>query len=257
MKSPALNTALVAAALIAAAPCAFAQVTLSFSTSAPVTGALDQFTFNQAGAPDNLADYTDNNGAPGQSFTTPGQAVFLESVSFKIAHGNSVYGNSFDGVSQWGLQIARFDNLASGGFGERLDTNGNAFSDQYLNNPVTRLTYSVTAPAVAPTGDVWLTFTFAGADRLQLNPGSSFAFSMYSPDGYIRIYRSDSDSYSEGTGFRPYGALRTFADNYVQTAGFDRTFHVGLTAVPEPSSAAALVGLAALGLVGLRRRRRA
>jgi hypothetical protein len=79
---------------------------------------------------------------------------------------------------------------------------------------------------------------------------------VWSPSGgYIRIYRSDSNSYAGGTGFRPYGNPRQFNDNYVNESGWDRTFHVGLTAVPEPSSAAALVGLAAFGFVALRRRR--
>jgi hypothetical protein len=78
---------------------------------------------------------------------------------------------------------------------------------------------------------------------------------VWSPSGgYIRIYRSDSNSYAGGTGFRPYGNPRQFNDNYVNESGWDRTFHVGLTAVPEPTSAA-LIGLSALSLVALRRRR--
>jgi hypothetical protein len=258
MKTSILKTSLVASAFLAVAPASFAAVILSFSPTAPTPGALDQYQFNQSGAQSNSQDFTDNAGAPGQSFTTPNQAVFLNSISFKIAHSSSVYGpNSFDGSSTWGLQIARFDNVASGGFGERTDSNGNSYSAQYLSNPITKVTHLVTSPNGAPTEDVWLTFSFTGTDILTLAADSTYAFSVYSPTGgYIRIYRSDSDSYAGGTGFRPYGNPFQFNDNYVMESGWDRTFHVGVSAIPEPTSAA-LLGLAALGLVALRRLRRA
>lgn len=244
---------LLGASALFAINSANSAVVLTTPTSDPSIGSLDQYTFNQAGPAVPTEDYTDNAGAPGQSFSTGSQPVYLNSVSFKINIANTFFDFSFNGISQWGLQIARFDNVASGGFGERTDDNGNPYSSQYINSNITRLVYNVTSPNGNPTSDFWLTFTFTGVDIITLNANSTYAFSVYAPSGFHNIYRSGSNSYAGGTGFRPYGNSGVFNDNYVQTSGWDRTFHVGLTAVPEPSSAV-LIGVGLSCLIATRRR---
>lgn len=224
-----------------------AAVLLTTLPVAPLPGPFDQYSLDQSGSANPGTDFGDNNGVPGQSFTVPaGAPVYLDSVSYKVNIANTFSGFS----APWGVQIARFDNLASGGFGERTDSNGTAYSAEYLNAGFTKVAYTSLAAPAQPTTDVWITATFDGPDRLTLLPGTTYSFQMFNAaGGYVNFYRGSGDTYAGGIGFNPYGGSRQFNDNYVTPGDTaDRTFHVGLSAIPEPAAIGLLLPAIPLSL---------
>ncbi len=230
----------------------------------PTAGPLDQFTHDDTGAPLSGRDYTDN-GSPGQSFTVPGTGVvYLDAVAIKIIP--STVGSNEGPVpltadSTWGLQIARYDNIASGGFGFREDHEPNnapgfsqSYTDTFINGTLRQaqwesLPSAVLDPASEP---VWAVFTFTGEDRLALEGGRTYAFNLHTDTGWVQIMTSGVD-YAGGEAFNAWNSRSAFDDNYVRADGGDRTFHVSLSVIPEPASLSA-AGL--VGLLTLRRRAR-
>jgi hypothetical protein len=258
---PTLFSACILAALLTAAS-AHAAVTMSLNTSTPTAGdGISQL--DQSGTA-GTGDYLDNSA--GQSFTTGSNTggYTLNSFSFKINTAASNYGSLFNGSSVWGVQVARFDNVASGGYAERTDNKpSTTYSAQYTNNLFTQQISSVTAANGNPSGsEAWITISFSAGDLLTLNPNSSFVFSLWSPNvgGFIAIHRSGADVYAGGYKYDSFNPARGFTNNYAKTAyDHDRTFVADLTAVsaiPEPSTYAALLGLVTLGCAAFRRRSR-
>ena len=238
-------TWLVAAA---ASTTAFGAVTMSSSGVAPATGLSDQFDFTDdatvpggttpGGGTYNSQAFSDNGGPPGQAFTTPagGPLFKLNSVSLKGANtggGNS--GGDVFTTATWGMRIS--------------SVSGTTLTPL---NTVTGI-----ATVAGATGIEWYTWTFTGADALSLNPSTQYAFDVFSSVGYLGFDADTTDGYAGGTGFNSAGPVRSFSDTTtgnLANHGYDRTFHVGLQAVPEPA-ACLLAAVGLFGLHGARRRR--
>lgn len=216
-------------------------VVMSMSEAAPAVGPDDQYDFiddatvpggtTPGGGTYNSQAFSDNAGPPGQTFTTPSSAAsyILNSISLKGA--NTGGGNSGGGVFSEGTT-----------FGLRVSSvSGTALT------PINTVT-GIPTITTGATGIEWYTWSLSGADALALAPATQYAFEVYSTAGWLGFDADTSDSYAGGTAFNSAGSGRNFNDNTtgnLANHGYDRTFHVGLTAVPEPS-ALGLVLMAAL-----------
>ena len=115
------------------------------------------------------------------------------------------------------------------------------------------LTVTGIATPVSLSSTDWLTWSFTGADILTLDPNTMYGIRVVNSAGYIGFNAStNSGSYAGGFAFAPSEPGWSEYPNPVDF-GYDRTFVVGLTAVPEPGSALLLVG--GLGMIAWQFRR--
>jgi hypothetical protein len=204
-----------------------AAVTMSRTTTPPTPGTHDQFNLlddqtipggtTPGGGTYNSQAFSDNNGPPGQTFTTGPQAsgtlpVFaLNSVWLKGA--NTGGGNSGGGVfttATWGIRIS-------------------SVSDQNLT-PIKTITLIPTV--TGSLGNEWFTWTFSGDSIALLQPNTQYAFDVFSSGGYLGFDAAPDASYAGGTAFNSLGPARTFTDTTLGNLanhGYDRTFLVALT----------------------------
>ena len=229
-----------AVTLLASAGDAQGAVGLTAGTAAPVVNGADQANLADdaviPGGTFNQQAFSDNAGPPGQTFTTPaGVPLSLNGISLKGANtgGGNSGGDVFTAGTTWGLRVSSVA-------GTTL-------------TPIQ--TFSGVPTVTGALGNEWFTFGFTGADVLTLQGNSQYAFEVFSSAGYLGFDAAvDPASYAAGFAFNSTGAARQFGSTTAQDRGYDRTFHVDLTAVPEPGSAAVLATGAAALL--LRRRRR-
>jgi hypothetical protein len=227
--------------------------TVILSSSASTPGAGDGVAQLLTGAPVSNMNYS--NVVNGESFTLGSAASYqLNSISI-LTGGASDYP-----AATWTLELATFDNTASGGYGGRTD-GLTSYSNQYLNN--TSLSVDNTGPnntahnsnntemftSIATTnftvGD-WLTFTFASPITVTGN-NSTYMFSLQTSTGYVGFSATGTDLTGSGMKqFTSYNNAPT-PDNYVQTpyTGAE-TFVVNALAVPEPQTSAMLLSLGVL-----------
>ncbi|MBX3427543.1 MAG: hypothetical protein KF688_17825 [Pirellulales bacterium] len=236
----------VLAVMLAALACprlATAAVTMSSDAADPALGPDDQYSLvddqqipngnTPGGGTYNSQSYSDNAGPPGQTFTTPAGApsYLLTSVSMKGTGDTG--GGAVEG--QWGVRIS-------------------AVSGTSLT-PLNTVTGIV--GAASATADDWLTWAFSDADVLSLSPGTQYAFEVFSSSGWFGFGGAPDSAYGGGTAFNSAGPSRSFGDDTLGNLanhGYDRTFHVALTAVPEPAAIGLALG-SAVGLLAWRRKR--
>jgi hypothetical protein len=214
---------------LAGAPSGRAAVTMSFGTVAPTPGTHDQFQLlddqevpggaTPGGGTYNSQAFSDNNGPPGQIFTTPASAsgalpaFQLTAIWLKGgSQGDANYGG-FGATTTWGIRISEINGITL--------------------NPIKTVTG---VPHVTGTvlGDEWFTWTFTGDDLRTLQASKQYAFDLFSSAGYLGFDATgDDNSYTGGTAFNSGGGgARNF--NGLNTGnlanhGYDRTFLVGLT----------------------------
>lgn len=230
-------------ALASLAGTAQAAVTMSASAIAPTVDGADQANFVDnatiPGGTFNQQAFSDNAGPPGQTFTTPISLdpLLLNAISLKGA--NTGGGNSGGGVytpgTTWGLRVSTV-------VGTTL---------------VPVQTYTGIPTVTLATGNEWFTWSFTDADVLPLLPGTQYAFETFSSAGYLGFdAATDPASYADGFAFNSAGAARQFNSVTAQDRGYDRTFHVDISAgvVPEPATLG-LLSVSAVALAGRRRRR--
>ena len=218
-----------------------AAVTMSASPAAPAIGVNDQFnlTDDQAipggntpgGGTYNSQAYSDNGGPPGQTFTTPNSAASYALTAISLKGTGDCGGGSTGG--NWGLRISQVG-------GTTL-------------TPLSTVT-GIVGPASAG-GDDWVTWSLSGVDVLTLAGGTQYAFEVYSNNGWYGFGGALDAAYAGGTAFNNAGNSRTFNDaslGNLANHGYDRTFVVALSPVPEPAT----LGLVACGALGLLARRR-
>lgn len=235
---------LIALALIATPRLSTAAVSMSSSAADPTLGASDQYNLVDdqmipggnapGGGTFNSQAYSDNAGPPGQTFTTPNAApaYLLTAVSFKgtgDAGGGALAGN-------WGIRVSSV-----------------SATDLTALSTVT----DIAGPGGATTNTDWITWNFSAGDVLTLSPGTQYAVDVFSNDGWWGIGGALDSAYAGGTAFNSAGAVRTFADatlGNLANHGYDRTFHVALTPVPEPTAGLLAAGSLAALLFARRRR---
>lgn len=234
MKKPSKLSCLLIAGILTSTLTTQAAV-ITLSSSAPTVDEADiaQLLGGASLSADN-GDVWGGRPAMGQSFTTGdhAQGYTLDAFSFKSFNNSG--SNADADQSQYTFRVgtisgAVFTPLASG--------------------------------TAIPTGDItagdWLTMEFTSAVNLSAN-------TQYAVD----ILHDNTPSFwgwrSEGTASSVYAGGSSYAsgvnnapldDSNLTVHSFDRTFHVNLVAVPEPSSAALLAGLTGLVCVMGRRRR--
>jgi hypothetical protein len=216
-----------------------AGVTMSNSGAAPPSaGALGISQTNIGGALNGSMDYSDNGGALGQSFTLGAANVELNALSL---NANAGFGASaYTAGTMWNVQITRYDNDASGPFGERTNVPLVPLSGQYTSNTFTKHTFTaIAAIGTNPAGGDWITFTFTGADILVLEGGHTYAFQVTNTGGegqWAGFNIANSDAYAGGERFHAYGSS-LFSDNYVNgQSATDRAFVLNLSAIPDSDS---------------------
>ncbi len=240
-------------AAAAIAPVAWGDVTMSFSDVAPAAGVNDQFNFADdamipggtapgipptAGGAYNSQAYSDNVGPPGQTFTTPAGATPYRLTSISVKAVGDGGGGVFTAPNTWGLRIS--------------SVSGTTLT------PINAVTAIPTLDGQATNVTGWLTFSLTGADSPSLDPNAQYAFDVFSSAGWFGIDATQGDAaYAGGTGFNSVGPGRSFTDatlGNLDNHAYDRTFHVALEAVPEPTACLLAIG-GLLGLSMARRRR--
>ncbi len=204
-----------------------AAVTMTMGAVAPTPGAYDQFDFiddaqvpggtTPGGGGYNQQAFSDNNGPPGQIFTTPASAsqalpaFKLDSIWLKGAEASGGNHGGFTGSTNWSVRIS--------------EVNGTILT------PVKTVTAIPTTTGI--TGNEWFTWAFTGSDLQTLQASKQYAFDLYSSTGWLGFDGDTSDSYTGGTAFNSGGGgARSF--NGITTGnlanhGYDRTFLVSLS----------------------------
>lgn len=223
--------------LIAGLTGARGSVVLTASSTAPLPGAADQYSFvddaviSGGNYPYNISAYSDRT--PGQSFTTPSDNSYvLTSFSLK---GAGDAGGLEDAT--WTISVGTVSEVGSTvTFTPLLEVGG------------------IATPGVLSSTD-WMTWTFAGDDLLTLDPNTMYGIQIVNSNGYMGFSASLSPgAYAGGYAFAASQVGWTEYPNPVDF-GYDRTFVVGLSAVPEPSCGVMLLGGAGLLLARRRGRR--
>lgn len=216
---------------------AHCSVVLTAGSSAPVPGIYDQYSFvNNAvisggNYPYNISAYSDRT--PGQSFTTPSGSGFSLTSFSLLGSGDA------DGLSgaTWTIQVGTVSLAGS----------------TVTFNPL--LTVNNVATPVSMASTDWLTWTFTGGDVLTLDPNAMYGIQVVNSLGYMGFAAStSSSSYPDGYAFAASQVGWSEYPNPVDF-GYDRTFVVGLTAVPEPGSCLLLFGGMSLMTLRMRRNR--
>lgn len=220
--------------LLALCCSAHASVVLTSSALAPIPGVNDQYSFvadatiSGGNYPYNISAYSDRT--PGQSFTTPtGSSFGLTSFSLK----GSGDAGGLDGTT-WTISVGTVSEVGS----------------TVTFTPLLEVS-SIASPVSLSSTD-WLTWTLTGADVLTLDPNTMYGIQIVNTNGYMGFSASiSSGAYPGGYAFAASQVGWSEYPNPVDF-GYDRTFVVGLSAVPEPSSYAMLLG--GVGVFALRRR---
>jgi hypothetical protein len=223
----ALPSLLAVIGLCLAASTSQATVTMTIGATAPTPGTYDQYTLlddaaipggtTPGGGTFNSQAFSDNNGPPGQIFTTPASsspslpAYRLNTIWLKGAEASGGNFGNFTTSTTWGIRIS--------------EVNGAVLT------PVKTITGIASATGI--TGGDWMTWTFTAGDLQTLQANKQYAFDLYSSEGWLGFDADTTDSYAGGTAFNSGGGgARNF--NGVTTGNlanhvYDRTFLVGLS----------------------------
>jgi hypothetical protein len=204
-----------------------AAATMTFGATAPTPGTYDQYTLlddavipggtTPGGGTYNSQAFSDNNGPPGQIFTTPASASAslpafqLNTIWLKGAEASSGNLGGFTTSTTWSVRIS--------------EVNGTVLTPLKTINGI--------ASAAGITGGEWYTWTFTGGELQNLQANKQYAFDLYSTQGWLGFDADTSDSYAGGTAFNSgNGGSRNFnglTTGTLDNHGYDRTFLVGLS----------------------------
>jgi hypothetical protein len=215
------------AAVCLGAPASQAAVTMTIGATAPTPGPHDQYTLLDdamipggtapGGGTYNSQAFSDNNGPPGQIFTTPASvsaslpAFALDAIWLKGAEASGGNFGGFSGATTWAIRISEVTGT--------------------LLTPLKTVTGIPTAAGI--TGNEWFKWTFTGGELQTLKANTQYAFDIYSSAGWLGFDADSSDSYAGGTAFNSGGGgARSFAGvttGDLASHGYDRTFLTALT----------------------------
>jgi len=206
---------------ILAFPSALSAAVLTESATAPGSAIISQADFS-GGFNGNL-DYSDNSGAPAQSFTTGALPFTLGAVTVKGA-------GSSGGLSTvtWTINLS----TVSAGV-------------------LTVIAQETTNTLAITSSSNYLTFTLD--TPVALAASTVYAYSIYESGSFYAFAKSSANDYAGGEAFNHGSAKRMVAtgDLVMNPQAVDRTFY--LQAIPEPSTYA-LMAVALGGLVIVRKR---
>jgi len=213
-----------------------AVLTQSASAPADPNIQISQSDFSVSGQ-GNLAggnDFTDNYGAPGQTFT-PLSSFNLTTVTVK------------GGGDSGGLQSGAVFTITISQV-----TGGTTLTDLSQETAFLVIPNEDDLPPNRSNNTDYLTFTLDTA--VPLVSGTQYAFSIYTDTGWYGLAKSSTDVYAGGAAIQQGSAQRSVSsgDAITNIQGDDRTFFI--TGVPEPGTVA-LLGLG-LGVSLIFRRRR-
>jgi hypothetical protein len=209
---------------------------ISFSSSAPSLGTLDQSQLVSGSSSSPYLDHSSASLEPGrpwlgQTFTVPAGAgaggAVLKSFALLLADAS-------DGTRTFDAQLTQ---LSAGNV-----SGGSTTSFSVL------ATDSASADETSVDSGGWLTFAFDPSQQPTLIAGQTYGFNISSASsGYGDTVWNDDSTYSPGTGYTiDQGGTSAFG------RGADRAFVATLSAVPEPGS----IGVLALAAAPLALRRR-
>ena len=179
------------------------SVTISDNgASAPVFAHAGAIQLDSSGTLNGTQDFSDNQGAPGQTFVSTATGT-LSSLTVK-GGGNGAGG--FE-TGNFHLRVSSFDG-----------TNLTALA-----------TYTASASPIAVGSSDYFTFNGLSSGGAVLTAGATYAYDIYTDNGYFGLARSATDVYSGGNAYNLNGASRSFAPTVVLPhTDYDRTFQVGV-----------------------------
>jgi hypothetical protein len=211
---------------LAASP-SHATVTMTIGATPPTPGTHDQYTLlddatipggtTPGGGTYNSQAFSDNNGPPGQIFTTPASsspslpAYKLNTIWLKGAEASAGNFGGFSDTTTWSIRISEVNGV--------------------LLTPVKTVTGIASAAGI--TGGEWFTWTFSAGDLQTLQANKQYAFDLFSTQGWLGFDANTQDTYVGGTAFNSGGGgSRNFnglTTGNLANHGYDRTFLVGLS----------------------------
>ncbi len=241
MKTSTSARAFVALPLVAATT-ASAQIIVSNVASAPGENVTINQALFDASTSVQVRDQAGSARSVSQTFTWNSDLA-LDGVGFRFASTQDAY----DGVNEdrtWRIDI-------------QLISGNGRLSAATITETVASLAFTLTPASVNPNSYVYLDFV----SNLDLVNGATYGMSIHAVEEKTPFQRlffnrsTDSTSYTGGVAAQQsYFGSAPYSGTY-GGLGYNLTFFMTTAPIPEPSSAAALAALAALGVVASRRRR--
>ena len=182
------------------------------------------------------------NGTVGESASAPGGVIQTFTGNGQVLEGFGIQANGSSASGTWSIALIDYGVVSAVRTAVAMNAGSTLFTDTF------------TAQSYGSVSQ--LTFDFIGASRVTLLSNHQYGITIFGGGGGsgTQTINRGADVYSGGSiGMGSIGAFATPGAG-ARTANF--AVYTSVAAVPEPSSFAAMAGLAAVGLAMSRRRKR-